>query len=113
MIQIWKRKCPFGWFNNNNFTSKKKNYVGRKLPFSPEIKVYKPAGIPSKDLHYVELNLDEWEALRLKNIEELNQNESAKKMAISQSTFARILNSANKKVGKALINGCGIRILEK
>jgi len=43
----------------------------------------------------------------------LNQVEAAEKMGISQSTFARVFDSVNKKVGKALVNGCGIKILKK
>jgi len=58
----------------------------------------------------IELTTEEIEALRLKNIEELDQVEAAKKMSTSQSTFQRILCSAYKKVSNALINGKAIKI---
>jgi predicted DNA-binding protein (UPF0251 family) len=48
--------------------------------------------------------------LRLKNLEGLEQTEAAQKMSTSQSTFARILASANQKTADALINGKAIRI---
>lgn len=61
-------------------------------------------------LEVVELNSEEVEALRLKNIEDLDQEEAAKLMETSQSTFQRILSSAYKKIAEALINGKAIKI---
>jgi len=61
-------------------------------------------------LEAVEMSLEEMEALRLKNLEGLEQTEAAQKMNTSQSTFARILASANQKIADALINGKAIRI---
>jgi len=65
-------------------------------------------------LKQVVLEYDEVEALRLKNIEGLDQTSSAERMGISQSTFQRILDSANKKISIAIIEGHAIKInLEK
>lgn len=64
-------------------------------------------------LDQVNLSSEELEALRLKNLEELEQTEAAKKMETSQSTFQRILSSAYKKIADALINGKAIKIEEK
>ena len=50
------------------------------------------------DLDMIELTREEVEAMRLKNVEGLNQAECAKKMKTSQSTFQRILLSAYKKI---------------
>jgi predicted DNA-binding protein (UPF0251 family) len=61
-------------------------------------------------LDVVELTLEEVEALRLKNIECLDQIQCAKKMETSQSTYQRILSSAYKKTTDALINGKAIEI---
>lgn len=55
---------------------------------------------------------DEIEAVKLYLVDGLNQTESAKKMKISQPTFARIINSATKKLGEAIIKGKAIRINE-
>ena len=63
-------------------------------------------------LDTVELTAEEAEALRLKNIDDLDQIECAKKMNTSQSTFQRILASAYKKITDAIINGKAIKILE-
>jgi len=61
-------------------------------------------------LEVIELTTEEIEALRLKNIENLDQIRAAEKMNTSQSTFQRILSSAYKKISRALILGQAIKI---
>lgn len=82
----------------------------RRIEFEPSVTFYKPQGVPMRFLEIVELTHEEVEALRLKNVEELDQIEAAKKMHTSQSTFQRILSSAYKKVSVAIINGNAIKI---
>jgi len=82
----------------------------RHICYSPNVTYFKPRGIPLNSLEEVELKHDELEAMRLKNVEGLDQHACAKKMDISQSTFQRILTSANKKIAKALVEGKAIRI---
>ncbi len=62
-------------------------------------------------LEIIELTLEETEALRLKNIVGLDQNECAKEMKTSQSTFQRILASAYNKISDAVVNGKAIEII--
>ncbi|MFH0818821.1 MAG: DUF134 domain-containing protein [Patescibacteria group bacterium] len=71
---------------------------------------FKPRGVPMHNLEIIELTAEEAEALRLKNIEELDQIACAKKMKTSQSTFQRILTSAYKKISLAIVNGKAIKI---
>lgn len=73
---------------------------------------FKPQGIPMADLEVVELTKEELEALRLKNIKDLDQVEAAKQMNTSQSTFQRILASAYDKISDALVNGKAIKIIK-
>ena len=82
----------------------------RKIRFNPNVTYFKPQGVPMRYLEIVELTLEEAEALRLKNIENLEQTECAKKINTSQSTFQRILSSAYKKISVAVIEGKAIRI---
>ena len=63
-------------------------------------------------LNIVELTVEEAEALRLKNIKDLDQIEAAKMMKTSRSTFQRILSSAYKKMTEALIEGKAIKIVK-
>lgn len=66
-----------------------------------------------RDLEFVDLLPEEVEAMRLKNIEDLDQTECARRMNTSQSTFQRILRSAHKKVSQAIIRGRTIRIIRR
>ena len=84
----------------------------RRIRFNPNITYFKPQGVPLRFLEVIELTTEEAEALRLKNIKDLEQEEAAKKMNTSQSTFQRILSSAYKKITKALIEGKAIKIIK-
>ncbi len=84
----------------------------RRIEFSPNITYFKPQGVPMRELEMVELTTEEVEALRLRNIKDLEQEEAAKKMNTSQSTFQRILSSAYKKITEALIEGKAIKIIK-
>jgi len=72
---------------------------------------YKPAGVPLRELTAEELTHEEWEALRLRHVEGLDQNASAQRMKTSQSTLQRILSSAHEKLGNAVVLGKAIRIV--
>lgn len=85
----------------------------RRVSFRPGVTFYKPQGVPMRTLEVVELTFEEMEALRLKNIQQLDQKECAKKMKTSQSTFQRILYSAYKKITKALTEGKAIKIVQE
>jgi predicted DNA-binding protein (UPF0251 family) len=76
----------------------------------PTTGFFRPAGVPVDVLQGVRLSVDEVEAIRLKDLEDLEQEECAEKMHISRPTFHRILESGRKKLADALINGKAIEI---
>jgi uncharacterized protein len=82
----------------------------RRLSFTPERVIYKPAGIPLFDLRQVVLLPEELEALRLSDLEEKSQEDAAEQMAVSRSTFQRILSRAHRQVALALSKGYALRI---
>ena len=84
----------------------------RRIRFNPNVTYFKPQGVPMRFLEMIELTTEEAEALRLRNIKDLEQEEAAKKMNTSQSTFQRILSSAYKKITEALIEGKAIKIIK-
>jgi len=84
----------------------------RRIRFNPNVTYFKPQGVPLRFLEVIELTTEEAEALRLRNIKDLDQEEAAKKMNTSQSTFQRILSSAYKKITEALIEGKAIKIIK-
>ncbi len=85
---------------------RKYRFVGTE----PEVLYFKPRAIPLRDLEEVKLNLEEFEAVRLKDQEGMSQEQCAKKMKISRPTFQRILQSARKKIADFLVNGKALRI---
>lgn len=58
----------------------------------------------------VVLSIEELEAIRLSDLEAMEQDECAESMQISRGTFQRILNAARQKLADALVNGKVIRI---
>jgi len=72
---------------------------------TPIAAVYKPAGIPARQLRWVNLMLDEFEAVRLIDGEGLDQETTARRMGVSRSTVTRILGSARSKIAEVLVGG--------
>lgn len=87
-----------------------RNKIPRCLRFDPNVTYFKPRGIPLRELEEIILLPDELEALKLYEVDNLEQVKAALKMKISQPTFARLLGSANKKIAEAIIKGKAIRI---
>ncbi len=82
----------------------------RHMCGTPAVKFYKPAGVPLRGMQVEELTHEEWEALRLRYIEKLDQTTSAERMETSQSTLQRILASAHEKVCTAIVTGKAVRV---
>ncbi|MFP4589814.1 MAG: DUF134 domain-containing protein [Candidatus Acetothermia bacterium] len=73
-------------------------------------RAYKPAGVPMNQLSTNQLALDEMEAMRLCDQEDLDQEQAAEMMNISRGTLQRLLYSGRKKTVDALINGKALSI---
>ena len=82
----------------------------RKVGFLPKITYFKPRGVPLSEMEEVALGVDEIEAIRLVDLNNLDQTEAAKEMEVSQSTLQRILDGARKKIAEGLIKGKAIKI---
>ncbi|BDG62029.1 DUF134 domain-containing protein [Caldinitratiruptor microaerophilus] len=82
----------------------------RWVEFEPSVTMFLPAGVPPGAIETVELTVDELEALRLKDVEDLDQEACAARMNVGQSTFQRLLAGARRKVAAALTGGKAIRI---
>lgn len=66
--------------------------------------------MPLTQLQEIRISIEEAEAIRLKDLGSLEQEECAQRMNVSRSTFARILLSARQKMVNALLNGKALRI---
>ncbi len=82
----------------------------RLVRSSPTVRFFKPRGIPLSDLIIVKLRDEEYEAILLADYKGLEQEEAAKLMGISRSTFSRVLSSARKAVAKTIVEGSALEI---
>ena len=82
----------------------------RRVWFEPNVTYFKPAGVRMINLEESILTVDEFEAIRLKDLEGLDEETAAKKMTISQPTFNRVVTSARKKIADAIVHGKAIKI---
>ena len=82
----------------------------RAIRHDPTAVYFKPAGVPMRVLQEVSLGLDELEALRLADLENLSQEEVGSMMGISRATVGRILAAARRKTASALVRGWAIRV---
>lgn len=71
----------------------------------PNCSAFKPVGFPIENLEKIILTLDEFEALRLSDFEELYQEDAAQKMGVSRQTFGNIIKSARKKMAEVIVLG--------
>jgi uncharacterized protein len=82
----------------------------REVFLPPKVVFFKPQGKLLRDTKIINLNIDEYEAIRLADYEKLNHYESSKMMNISRPTFTRLLESAHNKISSAIVEGKGIKI---
>ena len=85
-------------------------FKNRNITGQPTCVVYKPAGIPARQLEWVKLELDEFESIKLLDHLDYDQAKAAEVMGVSRPTVTRIYASARKKIAKALTQGCAIQI---
>jgi len=82
----------------------------RRIAGKPGACVFKPAGVPACRLEWLNLTLDEFEALRLGDLDGLHHKEAATRMGVSRQTFGRIIENARRKVARALSSGMALNI---
>ena len=79
--------------------------VPRKICGHPSRSCFKPNGVAMGELETVRLDDDEYEALRLVDLEGMLQQEAAVAMGVSRQTLANVLKSARHKVMDCLAYG--------
>ena len=81
---------------------KKRN---RRIQVPPVIKGMSVYGIRGRKSNEVILHIEEYEAIRLLDYQNLTQEEAAKYMDISRPTLTRIYEEARNKVATAFVEG--------
>lgn len=80
----------------------------RNITGRPVARLFKPGGVPA--VGQVPMGIDEFEAVRLADLEALEHEQAARRMGISRQTFGRVLASARRKLAQALVLGQALRI---
>lgn len=75
----------------------------RRIVEPPAFKGYKPYGVNQTNNDVVDLLYEEYEALKLADYDRLDHLEASKLMGVSRPTFARIYESARRKIAQALV----------
>ena len=82
----------------------------RMVERRPAVTLFKPHGVPARDLEEAVLPVEGLEALRLIDLEGMDQETAAARMGVSRPTFSRVLTSARQVVSRALVLGLALRV---
>jgi len=82
----------------------------RKVCCLPESNRFGPLNALINQEHFVIMTVDEYETIRLIDLEEFTQEECAEQMNIARTTVQRIYNDGRKKLAESLVNGKVLRI---
>ena len=77
----------------------------RKVCCLPESNSFGPLGAVVDGENFIKMTVDEYETIRLIDLEDLTQEECAGQMNIARTTVQGIYNTARKKVAQSLVNG--------
>jgi len=77
----------------------------RKVVEPPSFKGYRPYGTINRSRGVVELHYEEYEAIKLADYDMMNHQEASDLMDVSRPTFARVYETARRKIARALVEG--------
>jgi len=82
----------------------------RLIERAPNFNGFIPFGVQNTSTNEVTLTFEEYESIKLCDYDLLKHEEAANLMNISRSTFSRIYESSRRKIAKAFVDVCTIRI---
>lgn len=77
----------------------------RKVLQPPQMDGFKPFGMVRCKREGIEIQLDEYESIKLALYDKLSQDDAAEKMGVSRPTFTRVYNRGLEKIAKAFVEG--------
>lgn len=77
----------------------------RKVCCLPESNRFGPLDSPTDENNFVKMTVDEYETIRLIDLEGFTQEECAKQMNVARTTIQGIYNEARKKLAESLVIG--------
>lgn len=82
----------------------------KKVCSLPENNMFGPLNSNSEQKEIITMTVDEYETIRLIDLEGLNQEECSERMNAARTTIQRIYYDARKKLAEALVYGNRIQI---
>jgi predicted DNA-binding protein (UPF0251 family) len=76
----------------------------------PESNLFGPLNAPDSESEIIIMSVEEYETIRLIDLEGLMQEECAQQMNVARTTVQRIYNDARKKIAETLVNGRTLKI---
>ncbi len=77
----------------------------RRICSLPGHTAFGPLAGTAQDVPSIEMTLDEYECIRLMDLEACTQEECASQMGVARTTVQAVYTSARKKLADALVNG--------
>lgn len=81
----------------------------RKVCCMPESNLFGPLNGKIQENHLI-MSVDEYETIRLIDLENLNQEECAERMNVARATVQKIYTDARLKLAQSLVNGYILKI---
>lgn len=82
----------------------------RKVCCMPENNLYGPLNANNINSEFINMSIEEYETVRLIDLQGFMQEEAAEQMNIARATVQRIYNDARKKLAESLVNGKVLKI---
>lgn len=82
----------------------------RRVCSLPEVDKFAPVDVSISANETITITVEEYETIRLMDLEGLNQEQCADTMGVGRSTVQRIYDDARKKIADSLINGKILKI---
>ncbi len=76
----------------------------------PDSNMFGPLDFPVKQDNFVIMAVDEYETIRLIDLEGLSQEECANRMNVARTTVQSIYSEARKKIAESIVNGKALKI---
>ncbi len=80
----------------------------RMVTENPSYEMFGPCGDDSNG--EITMSVEEYEAIRLSDYQQMNQEDAAAEVGVSRHTFGRILGGARRLVAEALVTGKTLKI---
>lgn len=82
----------------------------RRVCSLPDNKTFGPLVLGLDEQEYINMTVDEYETIRLIDLEDFTQEDCSKQMNVARTTIQGIYREARRKMAESLVNGKVIRI---